>query len=69
MEESTKTSRREFFKTGIRMALFGGLSVAAFLGLKGKNELAEDHCVYLNQCGGCKIASACSLPQKKTSKS
>jgi hypothetical protein len=68
MKESVNASRREFFKTGMRMFLLSGLTVAGFLGWKGKNELAEEHCVYLNKCGGCRIASACDLPQKKTSK-
>jgi len=67
MKIPMNATRREFFKTGMRMLLFGGLSVAGFLGWKGKNELTEDHCVYLNKCGGCKIAKACDLPQKKTS--
>ncbi len=65
MKEPINNSRREFFKTGMRSLLFGGLTVAAFLGIKGKNEIVKDHCVYLNKCGGCKIASACDLPQKK----
>lgn len=56
--------RREFLKSGIRILMVGGLAVAGFLGIRGKDNLPAEHCVYLNKCGGCKIASACDLPQK-----
>jgi len=69
MKTPMNVTRREFFKTGMRMLLLSGISVAGFLGWKGRDELDKNHCVYLNQCGGCKIAAACDLPQKKPTKS
>ncbi len=65
--ETENMNRRTFLKSGVRMLLVAGLGVAGYLSTRGRNNLDEDHCVYLNKCGGCKIASACDLPQKKTS--
>lgn len=66
--ETKKLSRRDFLQSGVRMLIVAGLGIAGYLSTKGgENNLKEDHCVYLNKCGGCKIASACNLPQKKTS--
>ena len=68
MKEAVEhNKRREFLKSGVRMLLVGGLAAAGFMGIRGKSDLPAEHCVYLNKCGGCKIASACDLPQKSVS--
>lgn len=60
-----KMDRRVFLKSGVRLLFMGGLSVVGLLGLRKGESLEKEHCVYLNQCGPCKIYASCQLSYKK----
>jgi hypothetical protein len=57
-------SRREFFRSGVRYAVLGTLTVGALiLGRRSVTRLPNQTCVNQGFCGGCSAYAGCGLPQ------
>lgn len=63
-------SRREFFRSGVRYAVLGVLSVAtAILGRRSITRLPDQTCINEGVCRGCTAFAGCGLPQALSAKS
>jgi|GEM_PF-833630 len=60
---TTSTKRRQFFATGMRCLIVGGIgSFAAMQEMKRRRLIGDPNCVRLNTCSDCvEFSSGCSL--------
>ncbi len=65
MSTSEKISRKEFLISGFRYLILATLGFVTFFTIFRKKQEGAELCEELNQCGGCKRAYGCNLPQKK----
>lgn len=59
----TTCTRRELYRTALRVAAIGGVAVAtAMLTMRRGKRLAENPCISQGVCRGCGVVNGCGLP-------
>ncbi len=61
-DEKCNISRRAFYRTVVRAALLGGVSITTALLVARRNPVAEAPCINKGICRGCGVVNGCGLP-------